>query len=166
MPKDTTRNHIENNSPKELFKKSKEALKLTWPEELWSWVHSIVKWTSNTILNTVAAGTEFVRAWTSKIAQITWSKNPEIRKSREKIVRHHLNQGKNASAEILYWGLEFLSWTIHTTRWAVRTILDGVYDSWKETITWLRSDELYEEPKKTPAKKISKTPKRKSKKTS
>jgi hypothetical protein len=162
MPKTVKRNNSENNiASAKLVEKSQK--KLTWPEELWNWVHDIIKWTWKAVFNTIAAGSEFARAWASKLAQIAWSKDPEIREIRKKIVRHHITQGKRVSKEALKWGWKAVTWTAHTTKWALRTVLGGVYDSWKETITWLRNKESGEEVKKEPTKKLPKNPKEKKK---
>ena len=138
--------------------------KQTWPEEFWNWVHSVIKWTWDALFNTVAAGTEIVRAWTSKVSQIVWSK--KMKETRGALVKHHLSQSKNAIKRAWSWGLSVITWTGHTLKWGVRTVVGGVRDSWKDTITSLRdggeewSDKGKDKKKTTKKTKTSKSVKK------
>ena len=151
MAKTDKKNRSENTISPEKWTK-----KLTWPEELWNWVHDVIEWTWDAVLNTIAATAELARAWTLKIAKIARSKDPEIREIRGRLVNHHLKQSKESAKRIGKWSWKATKWTIHTTKWALRTALGGVYASWKDTITWLRNEKSDGKTEKTPKKKSKK----------
>ncbi len=118
--------------------------KQTWPEELWKWASKLIKWTCDALFNTLAASLELTRAWTSKLSEIFWNKNPDIKSSRKAITKHHLNQTKKALNKTWTWIWEIIKWWFKTTKWAIRT----VFSSGKNTIKWLREDDS-ENNKKT-----------------
>ena len=111
--------------------------KQTWPEELWEWASKLIKWTCDALFNTLAAWVELTMAWTSKLSEKFWNKNPDIKSSRQAITQHHLNQTKKALNKAWTWVWNMATWVFKTAKWGVRTI----FSSGKNTIKWLREDE-------------------------
>ena len=134
MAKTTKKDNSETISRTKGTDKSKE--KITWPEELWNWVSSVVKWTTDSLFNTLAATYELTMTWTSLLSEKLWSKKPEIRENRKAIRKHHFNQTKKALNNVWKWIVNIGKWWFHTTKWAIRTVLL----SWKDTIKSLRDD--------------------------
>lgn len=131
--------------------------KQSWLEELWNWFSGIVKRTTDTLLNTLAATYEATMTWASFVSEKLWSKKPEIRESRKSIRKHHVNQTKKAINNIWNWIIDIVKWWFHTTKWALRTVLL----SWKDTIKSLREDDSENDNKKTAKKKSEKNPQQK-----
>lgn len=152
MAKITKKDNSETISLSRGWDKSKE--KITWPQELWNWVSSIVKWTTDTIFNTLAATYEATMTWASFLSEKLWSKKPEIRENRKAIRKHHFNQTKKAVNNVWNGIVNIGKWWFHTTKWAIRTVLL----SWKDTIKSLRDDDSEKKTKKTVKGKSEKKP--------
>ena len=150
MAKTTKKDNSESISRTKGSDKSKE--KITWPEELWNWVSSIVKWTTDTLFNTLAATYELTMTWASFISEKLGSKKPEIRENRKAIRKHHFNQTKKAVSNVWNGIVDIGKWWFHTTKWALRTVLL----SWKDTIKSLRDDDSEKKTKKVTSKKSEK----------
>lgn len=152
MRKTTKKDKNEVVSPTKRWKESKE--KLTWAEELWLWIKNITEGTSKALLNTLATTYELIMSWTTLLSEKLWSKKPNIKNSRKTIRKHHLHQAKKSIKNVWSWLLNIGTWSFHTTKWALRTALTAVLDSWRKTIKWLREDESEEKsPKKTRKRK-------------
>jgi len=150
MAKSTKKDNSETIFHTKWSDKSKE--KITWPEELWNWVSSIVKWTADSLLNTLATTYELTMTWTSFLSEKLGSQKPEIRESRKTIRKHHFNQSKKAVNNVWNGIVNIGKWSFHTTRWALRTVLL----SWKDTIKSLRDDDSEKKTKKVASKKSGK----------
>lgn len=150
MARSSKKDSIESVSNTKWIDKAKA--KISWPEELWNWVSSIVKWTTDTLFNTLAATYEATMTWASFLSEKLWSKKPEIRENRKAIRKHHANQTKKAINNIWNWIVSIGKWWFHTTKWALRTVLL----SWKDTIKSLRDDDSENDNKKTTKKKSEK----------
>ena len=87
MARSSKKDSIESVSNTKWIDKAKA--KISWPEELWNWVSSIVKWTTDTLFNTLAATYEATMTWASFLSEKLWSKKPEIRENRKAIRKHH-----------------------------------------------------------------------------
>ena len=114
--------------------------KQSWHEELWEWISKITRWTCDALFNTLAATWELTKAWTSKIAEKMWNKNPDIKSYRKDISKHHIEQAKFAWETALKWIWKTINWWYHTAKWAIRTIFSSSKNSIKDTIQWLRED--------------------------
>lgn len=152
MAKITKKDNSKTNSLSRRWDKSKE--KFTGPQELWNWVSSIAKWTTDAIFNTLAATYEATMTWASFLSEKLWSKKPEIRENRKAIRKHHFNQTKKAVNNVWNGIVNIGKWWFHTTKWAIRTVLL----SWKDTIKSLRDDDSENKTKKTVKGKSKKKP--------
>jgi hypothetical protein len=143
MARSSKKDSIESISNTKWINKTK--VKISWPEELWNWVSSIVKWITDTLFNTLAATYETTMTWASFLSEKLWSEKHEIRENRKAIRKHHANQTKKATNNIWNWIVSIGKWWFHTTKWALRTVLL----SWKDTIKSLRDDDSKKKNKKT-----------------
>ena len=116
-------------------KTSKE--KYAGHKEAWEWLSQVIKWTSDALFNALAGSFQWGRYLIDKVDKWSWSKVLEIKNSREKIAKHHLDQSKKSFTKAWKWVWRAWKWAWHAAKWTIRT----VYKSGKETIKWLREDD-------------------------
>jgi hypothetical protein len=95
----------------------------TGPDELWEWLDIFLRKTGKTILNTLAAWWEFTAAWFSKFLEKYWNQDPNVITSRQSLVQHHLNQGKNRMKNAKEWVIDAGKWARKAAKWAGKIVV-------------------------------------------